>query len=118
MIINLKNYILFFVIVFPAYLNAAPANKHPMDTYASNVQKSIQSRFYDVDLYKGKECEIKVTLDDDGKLISAIPNDKNSNNDKKLCVRGIELIEKTQFLPTPEDDFAPNKNVFIILLRL
>lgn len=99
MITNLKNYILFFVILFPAYLNAAPASKHPMDIYALNLKKSIQSRFYDVDLYKGKECEIKITLNDDGKLISAIPNEKNNNNDKKLCIRGMELIEKTQFSP-------------------
>lgn len=118
MIINLKNYILFFVILFPAYLNSAPANKHPMDIYASNLKKSIQSRFYDVDLYKGKECEIKVTLDNDGKLISAIAHDKNSSNDKKLCIRGIELIENTQFLPTPEDNLTSDKNVFFILLRL
>ncbi|HHR5902363.1 TPA: cell envelope integrity protein TolA [Providencia alcalifaciens] len=118
MIINLKNYILFFVILFPAYLSAAPTDKYPMDIYASNVQKSIQSRFYDIDLYKGKECEIKITLDNDGKLISAIAHDKNSNNDKKLCIRGIELIEKTQFLPTPEDNLTSDKNVFFILLRL
>lgn len=118
MIINLKNYILFFVILFPAYLNSAPANKHPMDIYASNLKKSIQSRFYDVDLYKGKECEIKVTLDNDGKLISAIAHDKNSSNDKKLCIRGIELIENTKFLPTPEDNLTSDKNVFFIILRL
>lgn len=117
MIINLKNYILFFVILFPAYLNAAPANKHPMDIYASNLKKSIQSRFYDVDLYNGKECEIKITLDDDGKLISAIPNEKNSNNDNKLCVRGMELIEKTRFYPTPEGNLTSDKNVFSIILR-
>lgn len=117
MIINLKNYILFFVILFPAYLNAAPASKHPMDIYALNLKKSIQSRFYDVDLYKGKECEIKITLNDDGKLISAIPNEKNNNNDKKLCIRGMELIEKTQFSPPPEDDLTSNKNVFSIILR-
>lgn len=117
MIINLKNYILFFVILFPAYLNSAPANKHPMDIYASNLKKSIQSRFYDIDLYKEKECEIKITLNDDGKLISAILNEKNSNNDKKLCVRGMELIEKTQFSPTPEDDLTSDKNVFSIILR-
>ena len=118
MIINLKNYILFFVILFPAYLSAAPTDKHPMDIYASNVQKSIQSRFYDIDLYKGKECEIKITLDNNGKLISAIAHDKNSNNDKKLCIRGIELIENTQFLPTPEDNLTSDKNVFFILFRL
>ncbi|WP_267128366.1 cell envelope integrity TolA C-terminal domain-containing protein [Proteus faecis] len=70
-----------------------------MDIYASNLKKSIQSRFYDIDLYKGQECEIKITLNDDGKLISAIPNEKNNNNDKKLCIRGMELIEKTQFSP-------------------
>lgn len=117
MTINFKNYILFFLICFPTYLNAAPTNKHPMDIYASNLKKSIQSRFYDVDLYKGKECEIKITLDDDGKLISAIPNEKNSKNDKKLWVRGMELIEKTQFLPTPEDNLTSDKNVFTIILR-
>ncbi|WP_254684246.1 cell envelope integrity protein TolA [Providencia heimbachae] len=114
----MKKYFLFFSILFTGHLNAAPTNKHPMDIYASNVQKSIQSRFYDVDLYKGKECEIKVTLDDNGKLISATPNDKNINNNKELCIRGIELIENTQFLPTPVDSLTSDKNVFFILLRL
>ncbi|CAG9432113.1 hypothetical protein NVI2019_PEGOAJLN_03355 [Providencia alcalifaciens] len=114
----MKKCFLFFSILFTGHLSAAPTDKHLMDIYALNVQKSIQSRFYDTDLYKGKECEIRVTLDDDGKLISAIPNDKNSNNDKKLCVRGIELIEKTQFLPTPEDNLTSDKNVFFILFRL
>ncbi|HHR6129363.1 TPA: cell envelope integrity TolA C-terminal domain-containing protein [Providencia alcalifaciens] len=33
-----------------------------MDIYASNLKKSIQSQFYDVGLYKGKECKIKITL--------------------------------------------------------
>ncbi|MDD9341271.1 MAG: cell envelope integrity protein TolA [Providencia heimbachae] len=113
----MKKYFLFLSILFTGYLNAAPTDKHPMDIYASNVKKSIQSRFYDVGLYEGKECEIKITLDDDGKLISAITHDKNSNNDKELCIRGIELIENTKFLPTPEDNLAPDKNVFIILLR-
>lgn len=117
MIINFKNYILLFLICFPSYLNATPTSKHPMDIYASNLKKSIQSRFYDIDLYKGQECEIKITLNDDGKLISAIPNEKNNNNDKKLCIRGMELIEKTQFSPTPEDDLTSNKNVFSIILR-
>ncbi|EFB72325.1 hypothetical protein PROVRUST_06394 [Providencia rustigianii DSM 4541] len=114
----MKKYFLFFSILFTGHLNAAPTSKHPMDIYASSVQKSIQSRFYDIDLYKGKKCKIKVTLDDDGKLISAIVHDKKSNNDKKLCIRGIELIENTQFLPTPEDNLTSNKNVFFILLRL
>ena len=114
----MKKSFLFFSILFTGHLSAAPPDKHPMDIYASNVQKSIQSQFYDVDLYKGKECEIKVTLDNDGKLISAIAHDKNSNNDKKLCIRGIELIENTQFLPTPEDNLTSDKNVFFILLRL
>ncbi len=117
MIVKFKSYILLLCILFTGYLSAAPTDKHPMDIYASNLKKSIQSRFYDVDLYKGKECEIKITLDDDGKLISAIPNEKNSNNDKNLCVRGMELIEKTQFLPTPEDNLTSDKNVFSIILR-
>lgn len=114
----MKKYLLFFCFLFTGNASAAPSDKHPMDIYASNVRKSIQSRFYDVSLYEGKECEIKVTLDDDGKLISAIPNDKNSNNDKELCIRGVKLIENTPFTPTPEDKIATNKNVFTILLRL
>nr|WP_278978069.1 cell envelope integrity protein TolA [Providencia alcalifaciens] len=114
----MKKCFLFFSILFTGHLSAAPTDKHLMDIYALNVQKSIQSRFYDTDLYKGKECEIKITLDNSGKLISAIAHDKNSNNDKKLCIRGIELIENTQFLPTPEDNLTSDKNVFFILFRL
>lgn len=113
----MKKYYLFFSIIFSNHLHAAPIDKHSMDIYASNIKKSIQSRFNDVDLYKGKECEIKVTLDDDGKLISATPNDKNSNNNKELCIKGVELIEETPFTPTPEDKMLPNKNVFTIILR-
>lgn len=45
MIINLKNYILFFVILFPAYLNAAPASKHPMDIYALNLKNPFKVGF-------------------------------------------------------------------------
>lgn len=113
----MKKCFLLFSILFTGHLSATPTDKHPMDIYASNVQKSIQSRFYDVDLYKGKECEIKITLDDDGKLISATPNDKNSNNDKELCIRGVGLIEEIPFTPTPKDKMLPNKNIFIIILR-
>ena len=82
----MKKCFLFFSILFTGHLSAAPTDKHPMDIYASNLKKSIQSRFYDVDLYKGKECEIRVTLDDDGKLISAIPNDKNSTMTRNFAL--------------------------------
>lgn len=113
----MKKYILPCSFLLSGCLSATPVDNNSVINFVEQIKKSISSNFYDPENYKGKECLIKVTLSDDGTLISAIPDERNTANDKSLCDIGIEIIKETKFPSPPEDKRISNKNTFYIDFR-
>lgn len=113
----MKKYIFLFSFLLSGYLSAAPIDNTSVINFVEQIKKSISSSFYEKENYKGKECLIKVTLSDDGRLISAVPDERNTKNDKPLCDIGIEIIKETKFPSPPENKKISNKNTFYIDFR-
>jgi len=60
------------------------------------VVGAIQSRFYDADLYKGKECNLRIKLAPDGLLIDV----KSEGGDPALCQAAIAAAKQAR-IPKP-----------------
>lgn len=113
----MKEFILFFSLFFSGYLSASSADNSSIINFVEKTQKSVSANFYNSANYKGKECMIKVTLSDDGELISAVVDDRNEKNDQALCDAGIEIMKETTFTAPPEGKRISNKNTFYIDFR-
>lgn len=113
----MEKFILLFSLFFSGYLSASSIDSSPIINFVEKTQKSVSANFHNSANYKGKECMIKVTLSDDGELISAVVDNRNEKNDKALCDAGLEIIKETTFTAPPEDKRINNKNTFYIDFR-
>lgn len=113
----MEKFILLFSLFFSGYLSASSIDSSPIINFVEKTQKSVSANFHNSANYKGKECMIKVTLSDDGELISAVVDNRNEKNDKALCDAGLEIIKETTFTAPPEDKRISNKNTFYLEFR-
>lgn len=70
-----------------------------INNYMSAVMRSIQSKFYEASKYKGKECDLNLKIDRDGKVLGATV----VQGDKELCQRALNAVSYAK-LPKPPSD--------------
>ncbi len=70
-----------------------------IDSYLSQVQAAIQSKFYESDSYAGKTCDVHIKLMPNGTLVSAVA----AGGDAALCQAAIAAANTAHFpKPSPE----------------
>uniref|UniRef100_UPI000535278D cell envelope integrity protein TolA n=1 Tax=Pantoea septica TaxID=472695 RepID=UPI000535278D len=74
----------------------AGASGAEINSYLGQVVGAIQSRFYDADTYKGKECNLRIKLAPDGLLIDV----KSEGGDPALCQAAIAAAKQAH-IPKP-----------------
>lgn len=65
----------------------------------SDAVMRVQSKFYDADLYRGRNCDLVMNLDDDGNVLSV----NSKGGDPMLCHAAIAAVKKASFSPLPEN---------------
>ncbi|HAT24029.1 MAG TPA: cell envelope integrity protein TolA, partial [Pantoea septica] len=74
----------------------AGASGAEINSYLGQVVGAIQSRFYDADTYKGKECNLRIKLAPHGLLIDV----KSEGGDPALCQAAIAAAKQAH-IPKP-----------------
>ncbi|MDM2807623.1 cell envelope integrity protein TolA [Citrobacter sp. Cpo107] len=69
--------------------------------YASTVRRSIQDKFYDADIYRGKSCVLKVSLEKDGTLTDV----HSEEGDPALCEAAIAATKYASFPAMTEEQY-------------
>lgn len=67
-----------------------------LPSYIAGIQYAIQVQFYDVDLYVGKTCDLRLDLDEKGQLTDA----HLLSGDPSLCSAAMDAAKNAK-LPTP-----------------
>ncbi|MCG6395883.1 cell envelope integrity protein TolA, partial [Vibrio alginolyticus] len=70
-----------------------------MDGYKAQVQLAIQAKFYNADMYRGKECLLKINITNKGTLISA----ESAGGDDGLCQAALAAAKQAR-IPAPPSD--------------
>lgn len=65
--------------------------------YAEQVRSAIQRNFYDVNLYYGKQCDLRIKLAPDGMLLDVQAVD----GDPVLCRAAVKATANTKFPKPP-----------------
>ncbi|MEN4602742.1 cell envelope integrity protein TolA [Pantoea agglomerans] len=73
--------------------DATRDNGVDVSTYVNQVVTAFQRSFYDADLYKGKRCNLRVSLNINGELQSV----KSEGGDPALCTASITAIKAAKF---------------------
>ncbi|QAV24066.1 cell envelope integrity protein TolA [Proteus hauseri] len=89
--------------------NRTGANGEGIDRYKGQVQSAIQQKFIDPELYKGKTCELKVSIAPDGLLISA----KAVGGDPALCQVALRAANTAKLPKPPKDIYEEVKSPVI-----
>lgn len=79
--------------------NRSGANAAGIDRYTGQVKVAIEQKFFDSDLYKGRKCDLKISIAPDGMLVSA----KAVGGDPALCQVALQAA-KMATLPKPPKD--------------
>ncbi|HDS3387309.1 TPA: cell envelope integrity protein TolA [Proteus mirabilis] len=79
--------------------NRSGANAAGIDRYTGQVKVAIEQKFFDSDLYKGRKCDLKISIAQDGMLVSA----KAVGGDPALCQVALQAA-KMATLPKPPKD--------------
>ncbi|MFN6881251.1 cell envelope integrity protein TolA, partial [Proteus mirabilis] len=74
-------------------------NAAGIDRYTGQVKVAIEQKFFDSDLYKGRKCDLKISIAPDGMLVSA----KAVGGDPALCQVALQAA-KMATLPKPPKD--------------
>lgn len=96
--------------------NKSEAQKNNVSTtdinrYLRQITYSIQSRFYNADLYKGRICELRIKLSPEGELISIV----EEGGDSGLCQAAIIAAKQAKLSKPPSDEvYQVFKNVSLI----
>ncbi|HBM0098205.1 TPA: cell envelope integrity protein TolA [Salmonella enterica subsp. enterica serovar Blitta] len=64
--------------------------------YALQIKYAIESNFYDIDQYTGKQCVLRIQMAPDGVILSI----KSDGGDPALCRAAMKVAKKTK-LPSP-----------------
>ncbi|MGK2946924.1 MAG: cell envelope integrity protein TolA [Candidatus Malihini olakiniferum] len=71
-----------------------------LDSYGGQVRVAIQSKFYDLQLYRGKICTLRIILAPDGLLASV----KAESGDPILCQAAIAAANQAKIPRPPSTD--------------
>lgn len=91
---------------------ASYASTHPdtAQAYAISATRAIQSRFYDVDTYKGRECHLRLHQLD-GKMPDSV---KSEGGDQQLCEAAVAATKQAidmglyPYKPTDKKQIMPD----------
>ncbi|MEQ4925220.1 cell envelope integrity protein TolA [Proteus hauseri] len=89
--------------------NRTGANGEGIDRYKGQVKAAIEQKFIDPELYKGKTCELKVSIAPDGLLISA----KAVGGDPALCQVALRAANTAKLPRPPKDIYEEVKSPVI-----
>lgn len=73
-----------------------PATGEEIRKYALQIRSAIESNFYDIDQYTGKQCVLSIQMAPDGVILSI----KSDGGDPALCRAAMKAAKKTK-LPSP-----------------
>ncbi|EBV1275114.1 cell envelope integrity protein TolA [Salmonella enterica subsp. enterica serovar Oranienburg] len=73
-----------------------PATGEEIRKYALQIKYAIESNFYDIDQYTGKQCVLSIQMAPDGVILSI----KSDGGDPDLCRAAMKAAKKTK-LPSP-----------------
>lgn len=76
-----------------------PAKPATPEQWVGAAAASIQSKFYDVDTYKGRVCDLVINTDDEGKVLAI----RAQSGDPALCEAAISATKRAKFPPLPEN---------------
>ncbi|EEG84078.1 hypothetical protein PROPEN_04852 [Proteus penneri ATCC 35198] len=89
--------------------NRTGANNAGVATYIGQVKTAIEQKFIDPELYKGRTCELKVSIAPDGLLISA----KVVGGDPSLCQVALRAANTAKLPKPPKDVYEQVKSSVI-----
>ncbi|ECA3795203.1 cell envelope integrity protein TolA [Salmonella enterica subsp. enterica] len=76
--------------------------------YALQIKSAIESNFYDIDQYTGKQCVLRIQMAPDGVIL----NIRSEGGDPDLCPAAMEAANKTE-LPRP-----PSPSVYEVFKKV
>ncbi|EDW4373886.1 cell envelope integrity protein TolA [Salmonella enterica subsp. diarizonae] len=79
--------------MFVAY---TPATGEDIRRYALQIRSAIESNFYDIDQYTGKQCVLRIRMAPDGVIL----NIKSEGGDPALCRAAMKAARKAEW-PRP-----------------
>ncbi|ECD7244688.1 cell envelope integrity protein TolA [Salmonella enterica] len=73
-----------------------PATGEEIRKYALQIRSAIESNFYDIDQYTGKQCVLRIRMAPDGVIL----NIKSEGGDPALCRAAMKAARKAEW-PRP-----------------
>ena len=82
--------------------------------YATQIRNAISAEMYEPDIYKGKICSIRISLQPDGSVNNATVKD----GDIKFCKAAISAITRAKIPAAPDDETYQTFNNATLDFRL
>lgn len=82
------------------------ANGEGVDRYKGQLKVAIEQKFIDPELYKGKTCELRISIAPDGMLINA----KIASGDPALCQVALRAANTAKLPKPPKDVYEQVKS--------
>lgn len=89
--------------------NRTGANGEGVDRYKGQLKIAIEQKFIDPELYKGKTCELRISIAPDGMLI----NVKIVGGDPALCQVALRAANTAKLPKPPKDVYEEVKSSVI-----
>ncbi len=87
----------------------APASGEKLRKYALQIKAAIQSNFYDINRYAGKQCVLRIHIAPDGRILDI----KSEGGDPSLCRAAMSAAKKTALPPPPSDIYSVFKKAVL-----
>lgn len=87
----------------------APASGEKIRKYALQIKAAIQSNFYDINQYAGKQCVLRIHIAPDGRILDI----KSDGGDPSLCRAAMSAAKKTALPPPPPDIYSVFKKAVL-----